>query len=254
MKRILFIILILTSLQGFSQTGFYGYLTNNTWRGMGATQKAHLPADTFNVTGNLKNYKWIALKSGSIWLWNQSLNRWVQYSSGGSSNTYALPLLNTSDVISIKGLNTNGLNGQVPISNGTQWGYHYPFNSDSANARGLETKGRIYVIDGGDDLDTLAIDGTVITAYAQKTSAYTITNDDHTIHCTSGTFTVMLPAANAANVGQEFLIKNTGAGTITVDGNGSETIDAGTTYPLAQYKFILIKSTGAGVYLIIGNN
>lgn len=160
MKRILFILLLLISIQGYSQTGFYGYITNNSYRGIGATQKAYLPADTFAVTGTLKNYKWIAIKSGEIWLWQQSQNKWVVISGGGGTTyTYTLPLLNTSTVISIKGLSGVGSAGQVPISQGSSgWTYHYPFNHDSAILYSFETKGLAYIVDGGANLDTLTVD------------------------------------------------------------------------------------------------
>lgn len=254
MKRIILIILVLTSLQGFAQTGFQGYLTNNSYRGINASQKAGLPADTFNVTGTLKNYKWVAVKNNTLWLWTQSLNRWVIITGGGGTTyTFSLPLLNNSNVISIKGLNTVGANGQSIISNGTQWSYNYPFNHDSAMMYSFETKGRLGVRDGGLNLDTLYVDSTVITGYAAKTSAYTITVDDHTINCTSGTFTVTLPTA-VGITGQIFIIKNSGAGVITVDGFSSETIDGSPNFMLStQYKYVAVQAAG-GNWITIGNN
>lgn len=254
MKRILSIILVLIALQGYAQPGFQGYLTNNSYRGINATQKAGLPADTFNVTGTLKNYKWVAVKNGTLWLWTQSQNKWVIITGGGgTSYTFSLPLLNTSNLVSIKGLTTVGTVGQAPISNGTQWLYHYPFNHDSAMMYSFETKGRLGVRDGGSNLDTLYIDSTVITGYTAKTSAYTITVDDHTINCTSGTFTVTLPTA-VGITGQIFIIKNSGAGVITVDGFSTQTIDGSATYTLStQYKYVTVQSNGAN-WLTIGNN
>lgn len=62
-----------------------------------------------------------------------------------------------------------------------------------------------------------------VRAVASKTTTYTATADDGLLLC-SGTFTVTLPAA--ATVGANFtvIVKNTGTGIITVDGNSSETI------------------------------
>jgi hypothetical protein len=81
-------------------------------------------------------------------------------------------------------------------------------------------------------------------AYVTKTGAYTATNDDYVIDCTSGTFTVTLPASSG-RTGRILIIKNSGAGTITVDGNASETIDGAATYSLAvQYATIQIISDG----------
>ena len=81
--------------------------------------------------------------------------------------------------------------------------------------------------------------------YVAKTSTYTATTSDYTINCTSGTFTVNLPTA-VGIAGRLYVIKNSGAGTITVDGSGSETIDGTTTYTLnVQYQSITIQSDGA---------
>jgi hypothetical protein len=81
-------------------------------------------------------------------------------------------------------------------------------------------------------------------AYVAKTGAYTATNDDYVIDCTSGTFTVTLPASSG-RTGRILIIKNSGAGTITVDGNASETIDGATTVTMAvQYGTIQIMSDG----------
>ncbi len=64
-----------------------------------------------------------------------------------------------------------------------------------------------------------------------KTANYTIEGSDYlTLYdTTSGAITALLPVA-AKHKGQEFLIKKTtGANTLTLDGDGSETIDLSTT-------------------------
>lgn len=88
--------------------------------------------------------------------------------------------------------------------------------------------------------------------YLAKTGAYTATKADlgKTLDC-DGTFTVDLPSAVGVK-GKVLIIKNSGAGTITVDGNGSETIDGAATKSLAvQYEGIKIQSTGAN-WIIVG--
>jgi hypothetical protein len=86
--------------------------------------------------------------------------------------------------------------------------------------------------------------------YVTKTGAYTATNDDYVIDCTSGTFTVTLPASSG-RTGRILIIKNSGAGTITVDGNASETIDGAATYSLAvQYATVQIMSDGTNWKII----
>jgi hypothetical protein len=86
--------------------------------------------------------------------------------------------------------------------------------------------------------------------YVTKTGAYTATNDDYVIDCTSGTFTVTLPASSG-RTGRILIIKNSGAGTITVDGNGAETIDGAATYAISvQYGTIQIMSDGTNWKII----
>lgn len=75
------------------------------------------------------------------------------------------------------------------------------------------------------------------------TAATTLGADDELVLC-NGTFTVTLPPA-ASSKGKIYVIKNIGSGTITIDGDGSETIDGATTQSLsAQYDFIAIASNG----------
>ncbi|MFN8992731.1 MAG: hypothetical protein ACK5X3_03550, partial [Pseudomonadota bacterium] len=81
---------------------------------------------------------------------------------------------------------------------------------------------------------------------------YTATTSDYVIDCTSGTFTVNLFTA-VGNTGRILIIKNSGAGTITVDPNGTQTIDGSTTYILEiQYETLQIISDGTN-WKIISN-
>jgi hypothetical protein len=104
-------------------------------------------------------------------------------------------------------------------------------------------------------VDELQVNGSISgigfkQAYVAKTGAYTATNDDYVIDCTSGTFTVTLPASSG-RTGRILIIKNSGAGTITVDGNGAETIDGAATYAISvQYGTIQIMSDGTNWKII----
>jgi hypothetical protein len=71
---------------------------------------------------------------------------------------------------------------------------------------------------------------------SNKTAAYTVIASDlgKIINCTSGTFTVSLTAAATLGSGFNCWIWNTGSGAITVDPNGSETIDGVSTLVLRQ--------------------
>jgi hypothetical protein len=89
-------------------------------------------------------------------------------------------------------------------------------------------------------------------AYLARTTTYTATTNDYFIDCTAGTFTVNLFTA-VGNTGRILIIKNSGTGTITVDPNGSQTIDGATTQSLAtQWSRVHIISDGAN-WKIISN-
>ena len=82
--------------------------------------------------------------------------------------------------------------------------------------------------------------------YVAKTGNYTITNNDYTVDCTSGSFTVTLPTA-VGIAGQVFVIKNTGGGTITMATTSSQTIDNGlaSLFNLTSTTPLRVQSTGA---------
>lgn len=95
--------------------------------------------------------------------------------------------------------------------------------------------------------------GAAITPYRAVSSAYIVQNTDRTINCTSGTFNVTLPTA-LTNIGTVFCIKNSGAGTITVDcAVGTEEIDGSATATVAAGDSLTVQSTGVGAgYIVIG--
>lgn len=81
--------------------------------------------------------------------------------------------------------------------------------------------------------------------YIAQTTTYGITTTDHVINCTTGTFTVTLPTAVGVS-GQEYIIKNTGTGVITVATTSSQTIDGVTTATInVQYESLSVISDGA---------
>ena len=81
------------------------------------------------------------------------------------------------------------------------------------------------------------------------TETYTVVANDYFINCTANSFTVNLPSASSL-VGKVYQIKNSGTGTITVDANGSQTIDGDLTQSLAQDESITIISDGSNWYII----
>jgi hypothetical protein len=85
--------------------------------------------------------------------------------------------------------------------------------------------------------------------YRAVTALTTLDDDDYQIECTANSFTVTLPTA-VGREGREFSIKNSGAGTITVDGDGTETIDDELTQIITQWDNIVIASNNVGWRII----
>ena len=71
-----------------------------------------------------------------------------------------------------------------------------------------------------------------LTPYRSLIATTTLSDDDYFLNCTSGTFNVKLPSARAIP-GRVYIVKNTGAGTITVMADGTEEIDGSNTLVLA---------------------
>ncbi|MCR4287543.1 MAG: hypothetical protein NUW09_05990 [Deltaproteobacteria bacterium] len=89
-----------------------------------------------------------------------------------------------------------------------------------------------------------------------KTADYTATANDRVILCdaTSAAVTVTLPTA-VGNTDKVFFIKKTDASgnSVTVDGNGAETIDGAATVVLSErYDFLVVASDNVGWQIIGG--
>ena len=109
---------------------------------------------------------------------------------------------------------------------------------------------RLRIGDGSAPTTILDIAGPIATAYAAKTTTYTITATDSVIDCTTGTFTVTLPTAVGCT-GRQYVIKNSGTGAITVACNGAQTIDGVTTSVLGtQYQSLTVVSNNANWIII----
>jgi len=72
---------------------------------------------------------------------------------------------------------------------------------------------------------------------------------NHIINCTANTFTVTLPTAVGIQ-GKEYIVKNSGSGVITVDADGTETIDGDLTQSLNQYDSLTIVSDNTNWIII----
>lgn len=136
----------------------------------------------------------------------------------------------------IQNLGSSGITTSIAINIQAQSGStnNYAIASASGNLHGFGT-----IVPAS----TLEVGGSFCAAYVAKTANYTATILDYTIDCTSNTFTVTLPTA-VGITGRIYNIKNSGAGTITVDGGASETIDGNLTISLTQFSSAMIQSTG----------
>jgi uncharacterized protein (TIGR02145 family) len=84
------------------------------------------------------------------------------------------------------------------------------------------------------------------------TAATTLNQTHNVVLCNTGSYTVTLPAA-ADNTGKVYYLKNIDAegDDITIDGNGTETIEGSTTYVLDPYKHaVRIISDGSNWHVI----
>lgn len=88
--------------------------------------------------------------------------------------------------------------------------------------------------------------------YVAKTGTYTITSADQCIECTSGTFTLTAPDATTVQ-GKRYLIRNSGAGVITVASVSSQTFDgSGTSIVIGGKGTLEVLADGAGWKVLRG--
>jgi len=97
---------------------------------------------------------------------------------------------------------------------------------------------------------TLALTTDITTPSLINTAvATTFATPNETINCTANTFTVNLPTAVGIQ-GTTYTLVNSGTGTITLDPNGTETINGNTTIDLVQYVSRTVQSDGTNWIII----
>jgi len=99
--------------------------------------------------------------------------------------------------------------------------------------------------------DIVSFNSGIRKTISKKTSEYTLTDSDYTI-LASGTFPLNLPQSSDV-IGQIFCLKNVGAGTITIDGYLTETIDGATTKALLQNESVMLQSDGNNYFILSSN-
>lgn len=178
-------------------------------------------------------------------------------------------LISTSDAQGINRGGTLGLGGYIDDAAATQrlfgvivgrketggTGVQSGYLAFATNNSGPMTE-RMRITSGGligfgtaSPTSTAHINGSVGATYVAKTGTYTITASDFTIDCTSGTFTVTLPTAVGIK-DRVYVIKNSGAGLITLATTSSQTIDGLTTQPIAAGAVMWVQSNNANWIII----
>ncbi len=148
--------------------------------------------------------------------------------------------------------------GTVLASIDESGGFVFNENGLDADCR-IEGNGdaNLFYTDAGNDSvgirtatpnSTLQISGSISTPVSTKTTTYTLTETDNILlgDATSATFTITLPTAVGIN-GRRYTIKKTDSSInfVTVDGDGSETIDGDTSFDLElQDEVIEVVSNG----------
>ena len=82
--------------------------------------------------------------------------------------------------------------------------------------------------------------GGVTVPLTQVNGVYSVGVDDYTVEATANSFTITLPTA-VGITGKIYVIKNSGAGTITFAATEGEPIDGQSSWPLTQYDTISIQ-------------
>ena len=113
-------------------------------------------------------------------------------------------------------------------------------NTGSGSAVTLSSNGTSLLLNGS------PVGGASSITISNKTGAYTVVAGDlgTIINCTSGTFTVSLTAAATLGSGFNCWVWNTGTGVITINPNGTETVDG--IDPTTEFKL----TQGTGIRLL----
>lgn len=93
------------------------------------------------------------------------------------------------------------------------------------------------------------IKGAIKTSIFSPNSNTTLGATNHIVNCVSSTFTVTLPTAVGIQ-GREYIIKNSGTGVITLEADGTETIDGALNLTLATKVCYTVISDGANWIII----
>lgn len=92
----------------------------------------------------------------------------------------------------------------------------------------------------------------LILSVSVYSSAQTLDSEDQFVEANSGgAFDITLPASSL-NTGRAYRIFNKGAGAVTIQPNGSDTIAGAGSLALAQYDAVILQSDGLGMWAQFG--
>jgi hypothetical protein len=165
----------------------------------------------------------------------------------GASNTISNINLSSQVTSTLPIANGGTNNGSLGVTAG---GVTYTDGSKLMNT-GAGSSGQ-YLQSNGSSAPTWST-VTVTNSVTTKTTTYTATTSDNTILVsTASSWTLTLYTA-VGNSGRRLFIKKTSSdtNTLTIDGNGSETIDGATTQIMrAQYDYFLLESDGSNWHVV----
>lgn len=161
--------------------------------------------------------------------------------------------------LSLRGFKTGGTAGQVPRKSGSGnflWSWaNLGWNDITGKPTTFPPSAHTHPISQVTGLQT-ALDGKASkwTPIVTKTANYTITIEDDVVlvDTTSGPLTISLPVAANCN-GLSVLVKkiSSDVNSVTIDGNGTETIDGELTEMLAvQWQLVRMKSNGTAWFIV----
>lgn len=177
----------------------------------------------------------------------------IPLTNGGTGKTTVPEARAALDVPSLSGANlftgANTFDGETTLSGGVTIEGQVLSVTDGATITGLTTDGDPAQFTTGATISAtkkLSALGGLRIAYVAKTADYTLGVDtDCVVDVTSGSPTITLPSAAAGGTGQAFIIKNSGAGTVTLATTSSQTIDGAAPGTVAAGGVIRLVSTGS---------
>lgn len=216
---------------------------------------------SYGMRGSTNNF---VVATGTVVTGNEKLVIKTSGNVGMGTNNpdKILHLKGVDPNLHIEGANANQVYITVNETGGQEWSFGMRGSTNNfviATGTVVTTNEKILIkTDGSVGIGTsspvtkLDVNGGIALNLVSKTEAYTATTADHTIICGSGneSFTVTLPAATGVT-GIIYNIKNIGTGTITIDADGTETIDGELTAILsAKYDCITIQCDGSNWHII----